>query len=665
MSRISQETVNKIFDAVRIEEVIGEFVHLKKSGSSMKGLSPFSNEKTPSFIVSPAKQIYKDFSSGKGGTAVSFLMEHEHFTYPEALRYLARKYNIEIEEDEITDAQKEAATERESLYVVSEFAQKYFEEQLWETDEGKSIGLSYFKERGFTEETIKQFHLGFAPNSKGKFSNDAVEKGYAEEFLVKSGLTIKRDNGEYYDRFWGRVIFPIHSLSGRTLGFGARVLRNDAKTAKYLNSPESEIYHKSKILYGLYQGKGEIVKVDKCLLVEGYTDVISLSQSGIKNVVASSGTALTVEQIRLVRRLTNNITILYDGDAAGIKASFRGIDLILEEGMNVRVLLFPDGEDPDSFARKHPQHELQDYIAENETDFISFKAKMLMADSKSDPIAKANVTRDIVQSIALIPDDISRDIYIRTCSQIMDMEEKVLYSELAQLRQKHLDEKNKRNKTQERRMQVVRDDIPPPEALPTSVEQAFLSDAQDSLHYKQEEAIIWVLLNHPEDMITYDVNPDDPENDEKEEEPAAAFILEELMEDGFPFENPLFQEVYNQMLAAYSNDQPIPKGMDFARSENASLTSMVTDLMTEKYELSDWKRKEIYILDRSVHLSKYTIQAVLRFKACKLEKMIGDLKEGIRNNTVENIDEALKRSILLTSMRSKINHRLERVLWTL
>ncbi len=660
MGRISQDTINKIFDSIRIEEVIGEFVQLKKSGSSLKGLSPFSNEKTPSFIVSPAKQIYKDFSSGKGGTAVSFLMEHEQFTYPEALRFLARKYNIEIEEDEVTDEQREAASERESLYVVSEYAQKYFEEQLWESEEGKSIGLSYFKERGFTEETIKSFHLGFAPNGRGVFSEDAIAKGYAEEFLVKSGLSIKRDSGELLDRFWGRVIFPIHSLSGRTLGFGARVLRNDAKTAKYLNSPESEIYHKSKILYGLYQSKSHIVKADKALLVEGYTDVISLTQSGIKNVVASSGTALTVDQIRLIRRLTDNVTILYDGDAAGIKASFRGIDLILEEGLNVRVLLFPDGEDPDSFARKHPQHELEEYLKEEETDFISFKAKMLMVDSKDDPIAKANVIRDIVQSIALIPDDISRDIYIRSCAQIMDMEEKVLFSELAQLRKKHLADKSKREKTQERRMQVVREESAPDELSAT--EEAFISDAQDSLHYKQEEALIWILLNHGKDNIEYDADPEDPNNKEKIEEPAATFVLEELGGDGFTFENGIFREVYEKISEAYDSGRELPSGTEFARSEDQRISSMATDLMTERYALSDWKRKEVFVLDRSVHLSKYTIESVLRFKAVKVEKMIHDLNEQIKENTVEDMTAAIQRISKLMKMRNKINHQLNRVI---
>lgn len=659
MGLISQDTVEKIFDSARIEEVIGEFVQLKKSGSSLKGLSPFTSEKTPSFYVSPAKQIFKDFSSGKGGTVVTFLMDHEHFTYPEALRYLARKYNIEIEEEESTPEQQQAATERESLYIVSEYAQKYFEEQLWESEEGQSVGLSYFRERGFTDETIKAFHLGYSPNGRGIFSNAAIDKGYSEEFLVKSGLSIKRDSGELMDRFWGRVMFPIHSLSGRTLGFGGRVLRNDKKTAKYLNSPESEIYHKSKILYGLYQAKTEISKADKCLLVEGYTDVISLWQTGIRNVVSSSGTSLTVEQIRLIRRLTNNVTILYDGDAAGIKASFRGIDLILEEGLNVRVLLFPDGEDPDSFARAHPVHEVEDFIAEEETDFIRFKAKLLMADSADDPIAKANVIRDIVNSIALIPDDISRDVYLRECAQIMDMEEKVLYAELAQLRKKNEAEKNKRSRSESRRMEVVRDT--PPEAIPTSPE-AFLSDAQDSLHYKQEEAIIWLLLNHANDTIRYDADPENKEPHDKTEESVGSFVMEELRYDGFTFENAAFQKVFDTCLKMWEEEERVPEGTHFARSEESEMASMATDLMTERYALSDWKRKEVFVLDRIHHLSKFTTEAILRFKACKVEKMIRDQNEMIKQHREADITAALERITMLTSMRNKINKELNRVI---
>jgi len=414
---ISRSTIDQVFDTARVEEVIGDFVNLKKSGSNYKGLSPFSDERTPSFMVSPVKQIWKDFSSGKGGNVVTFLMEHEHFTYPEAIKYLAKRYNIEIEETEQTDEQKEAADERESMYLVSEYAKNYFQKTMFETDQGKAIGLSYFKERGFTSETIKTFSLGYSLDEWTAFTDEALKQGYRLEYLEKTGLTITKGEKKF-DRFKGRVMFPILSMSGRVLGFGGRILTNDKKAAKYLNSPESEIYHKSKILYGLYQAKKSMAKEDNCYLVEGYTDVIQFHQTGIKNVVASSGTALTSEQIRLINRLTKNITVLFDGDAAGIRASLRGIDLILEQGMNVRVCTFPEGEDPDSFAKKNTLDELKAYLEQNVQDFIQFKANVLVKDSKNDPIKKAEIIRDIVESIYKIPDSIQREIYVRECAQI-------------------------------------------------------------------------------------------------------------------------------------------------------------------------------------------------------------------------------------------------------
>lgn len=393
---------------MRVEEVIGDFVQLKKAGSNFKGLSPFSNERTPSFMVSPVKQIWKDFSSGKGGNAIAFLMEHEHFTYPEAIRYLAKKYNIEIEETEQTEDEKAKADERESLYIVSDFARSFFEDTLFSNEEGKAIGLTYFKERGFTEQTIKKFQLGYSPDSWTAFTDEALKKGYQLEFLDKTGLTIVKEDRNF-DRFKGRVMFPIHSMSGRVLGFGGRILSQDKKAAKYLNSPESDIYHKSKILYGIYQAKQHIAKADNCYLVEGYTDVIQMHQKGIENVVASSGTALTPEQIRLVNRLTSNITMLYDGDAAGLRASIRGVDLILEQGMNVKICTFPEGEDPDSFARKTAYEDLVLYLEENATDFIRFKANLLMEEAKNDPVKKADTIRDMVVSISKISDLIKQE----------------------------------------------------------------------------------------------------------------------------------------------------------------------------------------------------------------------------------------------------------------
>ena len=436
---ITKQTIDRVFETARVEEVIGEFVQLKKSGSSFKGLSPFVDEKSPSFMVSPVKQIWKDFSTGKGGNAISFLMEHEHYSYPEAIRWLAQKYNIEIEETEQSDEQKEQINERESMYLVSKFAKDYFHDLLMNSQNGRAIGLSYFKERSFREDIIEKFELGYCKDEWDNFTKAALTKGYELKYLKSTGVTIVKEGGDKvrtFDRFKGRVMFPIHSMSGRILGFGGRILTNDKKAAKYLNSPESDIYHKSKILYGIYQAKKEIAKQDNCFLVEGYTDVISFHQSGIENVVASSGTALTSDQIRLVNRLTNNITVLFDGDAAGIRASIRGIDLILEQGMNVRVVGFPEGEDPDSFAKSHSNKDLKEYLEEKSQDFIEFKVSMLMEEAKNDPIKKAGLIRDIVMSISKIPDAIQREVYLQQCSRIMDISEQVLFNELAQLLKK-------------------------------------------------------------------------------------------------------------------------------------------------------------------------------------------------------------------------------------
>jgi len=439
---IAKSTIDQVYETARLEEVIGDFVQLKKSGSNFKGLSPFSDERTPSFMVSPVKQIWKDFSSGKGGNVVAFLMEHEHFTYPEAIKYLAKKYNIEVEETERSDEQKQAANERESMYLVSEFAQTYFSEMLWESELGKAIGLSYFKERGFHDETIKKFGLGYCLDQWDGFTTAAEQKGYQLTYLEKTGLTIVKNNeadpekNKKFDRFKARVMFPIHSMSGRVLGFGGRILTNDKKAAKYLNSPESDIYHKSKVLYGIYYAKQAIAKENNCYLVEGYTDVIQFHQRGIENVVASSGTALTPEQIRLINRLTKNITVLFDGDAAGLRASLRGIDLILEQGMNVKVCSFPEGEDPDSFAKNNALEDIEHYLSENAKDFIQFKASLLMEEAANDPIKRAETVRDIVQSIAKIPDQIQKEVYIQECAKIMTISENVLYSTLAQIEKK-------------------------------------------------------------------------------------------------------------------------------------------------------------------------------------------------------------------------------------
>nr|WP_314802417.1 DNA primase [uncultured Capnocytophaga sp.] len=455
---ITKESIDKVYDAIRIEEVIGDFVQLKRAGSGYKGLSPFTNERTPSFSVSPSKQIWKDFSSGKGGNAIAFLMEHEHFSYIEAIRYLAKKYNIELEETELNDEEKEKANEKEKLFLANDFARDFFHQSLLESEEGKAIGMTYFKERAFTDETIKIFQLGYAIDQRSAFTDTALKKGIKLEALEKTGLTIVDEQQHKLDRFRGRVIFPILSMSGRVLGFGGRILSSEKKLAKYLNSPESEIYHKSNILYGLFQAKSFISKEDNCYLVEGYADVIQLYQRGIKNTVASSGTALTQEQIRLIHRFTPNITILYDGDSAGLKAALRAGDMILAEGMNARICTFPDGDDPDSFAKKNPLENILEYFKENIQDFIRFKASLLIKEANNDPLKRADTIRNMIESISKISDNIKKEIYIRECAQIMDISEQVLFASLSQISQQQLlkaDKELQRSKKEPKPLSVI------------------------------------------------------------------------------------------------------------------------------------------------------------------------------------------------------------------
>ncbi len=455
---ITKESIDKVYDAIRIEEVIGDFVQLKRAGSGYKGLSPFTNERTPSFSVSPSKQIWKDFSSGKGGNAIAFLMEHEHFSYIEAIRYLAKKYNIELEETELNDEEKEKANEKEKLFLANDFARDFFHQSLLESEEGKAIGMTYFKERAFTDETIKIFQLGYAIDQRSAFTDTALKKGIKLDALEKTGLTIVDELQHKLDRFRGRVIFPILSMSGRVLGFGGRILSTEKKLAKYLNSPESEIYHKSNILYGLFQAKSFISKEDNCYLVEGYADVIQLYQRGIKNTVASSGTALTQEQIRLIHRFTPNITILYDGDSAGLKAALRAGDMILAEGMNARICTFPDGDDPDSFAKKNPLEDILEYFKENIQDFIRFKASLLIKEANNDPLKRADTIRNMIESISKISDNIKREIYIRECAQIMDISEQVLFASLSQISQQQLlkaDKELQRSKKEPKPLSVI------------------------------------------------------------------------------------------------------------------------------------------------------------------------------------------------------------------
>ncbi|WP_299398194.1 DNA primase [uncultured Gelidibacter sp.] len=651
---ISKFSIEQVFETARVEEVIGDFVNLKKSGSNFKGLSPFSDERSPSFVVSPVKQIWKDFSSGKGGNAVTFLMEHEHFTYPEAIKYLARKYNIEIEETEQTNEQKEEANERESLYLVNEFANTYFQKTLHKTDQGKSIGLSYFKERGFTNETIKTFNLGYSLDEWQAFTDEALKKGYQLEFLEKTGLTIVKDE-KRFDRFKGRVMFPIHSMSGRILGFGGRILGADKKAAKYLNSPESEVYHKSKILYGLFHAKQAIAKEDNCFLVEGYTDVIQFHQTGVKNVVASSGTALSPEQIRLINRLTKNITVLFDGDAAGLRASVRGIDLILEQGMNVKVCSFPKGEDPDSFARQNTLEELSEYLEENAKDFIQFKASLLVEDAKNDPIKKADTIREIVNSIAKIPDPIKREIYIRECSNIMDISEQVLFTTLAQINKKDAPESGKpQQRPEQRAFEVVRTEKP----------------TQKVNHqYELELKIIEILLLYGNETEQFEdlVLKEDEKSGELKLEPviheAKVFekIYLDLQEDEMQFSDERFKNLYYTIIEALhqSNEFQLK---DFINRLDQNMANEVTTILMndERYSLHDWERNHIVPKEKKETIAQLVTQTILSLRCFLIDQKVVEYQNDITRpdaNTMsimEDVRDYLRLKTLLSKKLGKV-----------
>lgn len=654
---ISKSTIETVFETARVEEVIGDFVQLKRAGTNLKGLSPFSDEKSPSFMVSPVKQIWKDFSSGKGGNAVTFLMEHEHFSYPEAIRYLAKKYNIEIEETELSNEQKEEANEKESMYLVSEFAQKYFAHAMFETNEGQAIGLSYFKERGFSLETIKKFGLGFSPEHWDAFTKEALGQGYKLEYLEKTGLTIPKEDGRHFDRFKGRVMFPIHSMSGRVLGFGGRILTNDKKVAKYVNSPESEIYHKSKVLYGIFYAKQAIAKQDNCFLCEGYTDVIQMHQAGIENVVSSSGTALTPDQIRLINRLTKNITVLFDGDAAGLRASIRGIDLILEEGMNVKVCTFPDGEDPDSFARKTPQEQLLRYLEENAMDFIQFKASLLMKEAKNDPIKKADLIRDMVASISKIPDRIKREVYIKECSRIMDISEDVLFNTLAQLVQKDITDTGKRLKQEQKAFEVVKTE----EALPTT---------KVDVQFELERKIIEILLlygNVEEDFEDYlwKANEDGELQEVKEISRMKVFqrIYLSLQEDEVELANPLFKSIYENIIT-YFNQHNSFEIEQFLMHIEADLAQEVTTILMndEKVTLHNWEAKQIYVKQKDQTIGQYVNETILTLRWFLVNKIINEIKTQVINESMNDNTESLSLVMDYSKLISNFSSKLGRVM---
>lgn len=619
---IIKSTIDRIMEATDIVEVIGEFVQLKKRGANYVGLSPFANERTPSFTVSPAKGIFKDFSTGKGGSAVTFLMELEKFSYPEALKWLAKKYGIEVEETVEAPENREEELRRESLMIVTAYAAKFFHESLLDTDDGKSIGLSYFKERGFSNDIIKKFELGYSPDQWEAFTGNAIKEGYKEQFLVESGLSVKRDNGTLYDRYRGRVMFPIHSFTGRVIAFGGRTLKKDKNVPKYVNSPESEIYHKSNVLYGLYFAKKAIREEDNCYLVEGYADVLSVVQAGIENVVASSGTSLTVEQIKLISRFTKNITILYDGDAAGIKASLRGLDMILEEGLNVKVVSFPEGHDPDSYVRSVGTNAFKKHIEENKKDFILYKASILLKEAGNDPIKKAEIIREIVESIAKIPDSIKASVFIKECSYILQIDERALLSELNKMRQAKAKKDGQQQQTNTR-------------YAPQPDEPNFFDepDVQEVVkeEYFQEKEIIRLLLLYGSRMIDWDgiantyIGP---------------FMIAELGDVTFVHEAAkLFVELYRQEV----ENGVLPEDNYFIHHKNKGIVDLTIDLLTTKYTLSEnwYEMHRIMIHDEQANMKAAILGAIFHLKKHKVEKILDGLRAELKTAVTETDQEIL------------------------
>lgn len=639
---ISKATIDKIFSAIRVEEIIGEYVQLKRAGSNYKGLSPFADEKTPSFVVSPSKQIWKDFSSGKGGTAISFLMEIEGFSYPEALRYAAKKYGIEIEEDhrELSEEEIASRNEKDLLYKIHEVADRFFREQLWNTEEGQLIGLAYFKERELREDIIQKFQLGYSPENKNAFTEYALGKGYDKTILEKSGLSIFPEHTpKGIDRFRERVIFPIHSFSGRTLGFGARTLKSNTKIAKYLNSPETDIYHKSNVLYGINQSKQAISKNNLCLLVEGYMDVIALHQAGIENVVASSGTSLTTEQIKLIKRLTENVTILFDGDAAGIKASFRSIDMLLSEGMNIRVLLFPDGDDPDSFSRKHPQEYVENFISENAKDFIDFKAEILLKDIADDPIRKTEAIRDIVKSVANVENILKQEVYLKEIANKFGLSEKSLFSELGvQKQRKDNQVKTPPSRLEKNKLKVV----PTQSKIDLSIDPLLVL----------EEKIVELVLKYGD----YIIELKDIDNHPYETSVAEA-VINHLEEDDYEILSSINDKIISEIKTGLDENR-IRAGNFFFTLMDESINTKIADALVNPYQTSDWSKFNIYFMKEDEVLDKIVSDTLLRHKREFIISIINKMK----NSKEEKNYAFYKKIMLLSELKNKIDEKLLRVL---
>jgi len=646
---IPRDTIDTIISTTRIEEVIGDFVTLRRRGVNLIGLCPFHNEKTPSFTVSPAKGIYKCFGCGKAGNAVGFIMEHEHFSFPEALRYLANKYQIEIEEEVPTAEMQAQISEREALFNLNLFALDFFEKTLHDTEEGKAIALSYLKERGIREDIIRKFRLGYSPSVWDAFTRHARAQGYSLDLLIKSGLTLQKDE-RAYDRFHSRVIFPIQGISGKVIGFGGRILSSDKNRPKYVNSPESETYNKSKSLYGIYFARNAITSKNNCYLVEGYTDVISLHQAGIENVVASSGTSLTHDQIRMIQRFTRQVTILYDGDPAGIKASFRGIDMIVEEGMDVKIVLFPDGEDPDSYSRKHHPSEVESFISKHADNFILFKTRLLLDETEGDPIKKAGLIKEIVQTISLIPDGINRAIYIKECSALLNVSEQILMNEIRKIL---------RNKIKKQLPDIEKpEDIGWMEKVtaPSQEELELNSDI-----YQERELIRQLLLYGHEEITLMRLNEEGKE--ELFPVRVADFIVIDLLRDDLGFESLLYRKIFDEFVRAHERNE-IPVENFFKLHPDPEIAHAAIDLMVSPYELSsNWEKNNILIDEEHQHIKELVISAVLSFKAKKLDKIIA-----ARQKQILEIREPDKLGLLLEELRAlkesniQINKELGRII---
>ena len=641
---IPQDTIMSITDTVRIEEVVSDFVSLKKRGANLIGVCPFHKEKTPSFIVSPAKGIFKCFGCGKAGDSVRFIMEHEHYSYPEALRYLANKYGIIIEEKEQSPEELMAQNEREKMFNINTFAQQYFSNIMKNDDEGLAVGMSYFRERGFRDAIIDKFQLGYCLNQRDAFIQYAMKNGYSKDLLLKIGLASGNEE-RLYDKYQGRVIFPIHNLTGKVIGFGARILSGDKTKAKYLNSPESEIYNKSQTLYGIYFAKNEISRLDECILVEGYADVLSMHQAGIENTVASSGTSLTTEQIRLISRYTKNITILYDGDNAGIHAALRGTDMILEEGMNVRIVLLPPDEDPDSFVQHHPIEEVRAYIQNNAKDFISFKTQLLLKDAANNPIKKAEVVKDIVNTISVIPDAIFRATYIKECSRLMDMPEQSLMNELnKQLRAKI----RKNNPIQEQTSVIVEDVKTEPQNLNVSAAP---------IGFYQEQELVKLLLMYGDSEVDID-GIDENNNPIIYKVSVASLIVDDLKNDDLLFKDETHRIIFDIFDRAL-DEGPLPKEQYFVSHENSKISELAANLLSSPYKLDDWNRKEIKVKTEEDVLSKLVVTSVLRFKDMVLDEKRNELTRQImETQDVEDQFALLVKKKKLDDLRIKINQEL-------